>query len=113
MFIIAFIIAAGLGALLRWGLHYTTLPWPTLIVNVLGSFAIGFLFIYMDRFPLHYKTLICIAFLGAFTTYSSFSLDIVRWMDQGAFKTVALYFLASNLLSLTGCYMGWLLAKNM
>ena len=112
MLIFAFILAAGLGALLRWGFHHTSLPWPTLIVNVLGSFAIGFLFIYLDRFSLHYKSLICIAFLGAFTTYSSFSLDIVRWLDQGALKTAAMYLLASNLVSIGACYVGWMIAKS-
>ena len=82
---IGFILAASLGALLRWSLYTLphpwgmfTHPWTTFTVNFLGSFAIGFLFIYLDRFPPQLKTWVCVAFLGAFTTYSSFSLDIVR-----------------------------------
>ena len=109
---IGFIIAAALGALLRWSFYSLPHPWMTFAVNFLGSFAIGFLFIYLERSAPHLKTWICVAFLGAFTTYSSFSLDIVRLMDQGALKLATVYFLGTNILCIAGCYIGWIIAKN-
>ena len=114
LFILSFIVAASLGAALRFGLSsWLSAPWGTLIVNLLGSFLMGALYIYLDRFDPYIKTIVCVAFLGALTTYSSFSLDIVRLMGQGAFKTATMYFLATNLLCIIGCYGGWQIAKTM
>ncbi|NQZ20120.1 MAG: CrcB family protein, partial [Bdellovibrionales bacterium] len=73
----------------------------------------GFLFIYLDKTSPQLKTWICVAFLGAFTTFSSFSLDIIRLIDQGALKMASFYFLSTTLLCISGCYMGWIIAKNM
>ena len=118
--VIGFVIAAALGAFLRWGLYLVphpweshTHPWATFVVNFLGSMLMGFLFLYLEKFPPQVKAWICVAFLGAFTTYSSFSLDMVRLLDEGSFKLAVLYFLCTNLFCISGCYIGWFFAKNL
>ena len=113
MLVLGFIVAALMGAFLRWGTAGFTHPWGTFFVNILGSFAIGFLFVYLEKSSPQIKTWIFIALLGSFTTYSSFSLDMVKLFDQGAFKLASIYFLSTNVLCLGGCYMGWMIAKNM
>jgi fluoride exporter len=75
---VAFVVAAGIGALARaeagrrWNRH-DGLAWGTLIVNVVGSFALGMLH---DVGP-PAITVIGVGGLGAFTTFSSFARDSV------------------------------------
>ncbi len=94
-------IGGFVGAILRFSLSSwvgkvtsPTFPWGTLSVNVLGSFLIGFLFLYFQHshFSPTQKALFITGLLGALTTFSTFSLDTVLLMEK------ALYFKAfSNL----------------
>ena len=70
-------------------------PWGTLSVNVLGSFLIGFLFLYFEQtISPTQKALLITGFLGALTTFSTFSLETVLMLQNGlfvkAFTNVAL-----------------------
>ena len=74
----------------------STFPFGTLSVNILGSFLIGFFFLYFQQINLspHQKALFITGLLGALTTFSTFSLDTVLLMQQElylkAFSSVAL-----------------------
>lgn len=59
-------------------------PIGTLTVNVLGSFIIGFLYLYFEQSinPL-YKAMLITGFLGALTTFSTFSLETVLMLQDG------------------------------
>lgn len=62
-------------------------PWGTLFVNVLGSFLLGFLFVWLiERSTMGElaRLAITVGFLGAFTTFSTFSVETVRLMQEGA-----------------------------
>ncbi len=61
-------------------------PWGTLTVNVLGSFIIGILAILFERFvnP-ELKAMMITGFLGALTTFSSFSYETVSLFNEGLF----------------------------
>ncbi|MCB0379118.1 MAG: CrcB family protein [Bdellovibrionales bacterium] len=110
--ILGFIVAASLGAFARWGVGHVLPPnYSTLFVNIVGSFLLGFLFIYLQRFSEPLKVMVWVALLGAFTTYSGFALDLVRLLNQGAIKTALLYFIASNGLAVLACYAGWQVAN--
>ena len=76
MFVLGFVIAASIGAFIRWGFVVGGFSHPlaSFVVNILGSFAIGFLFIYLEKSSPQLKTWVCVALLGSLTTYSSLSL---------------------------------------
>ena len=61
-------------------------PWGTLSVNVLGSFLIGFLFLYFEQtISPTQKALLITGFLGALTTFSTFSLETVFMIQNGLY----------------------------
>lgn len=68
-------------------------PFATLVVNISGSFIMGLLYGLIEQGTLEvsvYRTLVGIGFLGAFTTFSTFSLDTVLLIQQGEiFKALA------------------------
>lgn len=78
-------------------------PWPvgTLCVNVAGSAAIGAIYVLLERGGLHpdWRSVLVVGFLGAFTTFSTFSLETVELWQRGEPVTAAAYALAST----TGC----------
>ena len=68
------------------------LPVGTLAVNVLGSFALGFLAglaLTGDRVPAGWRPALTTGFLGSFTTFSTFSVETVRLLEQGAWAAGA------------------------
>jgi len=86
-------IGGASGASLRFFISQLILNWlgkgfpfATLVVNILGSLLMGFLYGLIEQLNLEiqvYRTLIGIGFLGAFTTFSTFSLDTLLLFQQG------------------------------
>jgi fluoride exporter len=84
-------------------------PWGTLTVNVVGSFAIGFLTELVARklnASMEMRLLIVVGFLGGFTTFSSFSLDTMALIERGATAAALSYVLASVVISLLATFGG-------
>ncbi len=116
-------VAAGgaLGAVLRWWmagwvqrLAGGAFPWGTLAVNALGSFLLGFLFIWLlERSSAGElaRLAITVGFLGAFTTFSTFSLESVRLMQEGAFGMALGNVAAQVLICLPLAWLGVQLAR--
>lgn len=78
---------AILGALGRWGLTYSfnslfsTFAFGTLLVNLIGCFLIGMLMALFGQYPQVndlWKLFLVTGFLGAFTTFSSFSIEVIE-----------------------------------
>ncbi|MCF6767774.1 fluoride efflux transporter CrcB [Thiotrichales bacterium 19S11-10] len=114
-------LGGGLGSLCRYLTYqcYNRLeivfPLGTITVNVLGSFAIGFLSVLIiQKFHLSqlYQNLILTGFLGGFTTFSTFSLDSLSLMHQGYITRALIYMLLSLALGLLAVVIGYVLAKN-
>lgn len=109
-------IGGAIGACLRFALNEWTLhlfgrafPFGTLLVNILGSFVIGLLYgllITEQIAPNPWRIFIGIGILGAFTTFSTFSMDTVLMLQQGAFIKAMLNVLANLVLCLTLTWLG-------
>jgi len=92
-----------------------TFPLPVLLVNVAGSFLLGvFHFFWMEYFssiPENFRLFFSVGFLGAFTTFSAFSLDVLRLIQAGHLAQSGLYILVSVLLSISALFLGFFLMK--
>lgn len=100
----------NLGALRVLGAGF---PWATLIVNVLGSLAMGVLFAaFAGKDPGRWQAFLMTGILGGFTTFSAFSLDTVLLWQRGAVAPAAIYVGASVILSLAALLAGMALARG-
>ena len=118
-------IAGGgaLGALLRYwmstGVYALTgrgFPYGTLAVNVLGSLVMGFLYIWLlERVPggTAVRAFLLIGLLGAFTTFSTFSIETLNLMEAGQFSRAILNTLASVVLCIGAAALGVMLARQL
>ena len=92
----------------------TGFPWGTLIVNVVGSVLIAILAFAMiergDSGPLM-RAFAITGVLGGFTTFSAFSLDALSLLERGDAGLAAAYVLASVLLSVGGCMLGFAIVR--
>jgi CrcB protein len=90
-------------------------PYGTLTVNVIGGFIMGlFIELLARRFEgsPELRLFVAIGILGGFTTFSSFSLDVVLLWQRGEVGTAAFYVLASVILSIGAVFLGLWLART-
>ncbi|WP_077616382.1 fluoride efflux transporter CrcB [Caenibacillus caldisaponilyticus] len=96
-----------IGALLRYGMDeaigrwwHGAFPIPTLIVNLLGCFALGWFTARIkarDDIHPYIKTGVSTGMIGSFTTFSAFSVETIQLLEKGAAGLAVLYVLASLL----------------
>lgn len=86
----------------------------TLTVNVAGAFAIGCCFALFERFSISeaLRLGLMVGFLGSFTTFSTFSLELVNELYAGHFLRSSLYVAASVLFCLLACHLGIIVARS-
>ena len=90
------------------------LPYGTLVVNVLGSLALGWLatvFLVRPEINNALRLGIAVGFLGAFTTFSTFSFESVQLLLSGAVWRALLNVAANTVVCLAMCYLGIQLAR--
>ncbi|EOB3570656.1 TPA: fluoride efflux transporter CrcB [Vibrio vulnificus] len=90
-------------------------PYGTLTVNVVGSFIMGLLIAAFESELLTtepWRQIIGLGFLGALTTFSTFSMDNVLLMQQGAFFKMGLNVVLNVTLSITAAWVGFQLLKS-
>ncbi len=82
----------------RWG---TNFAYGTLLINLIGSFVLGLFLPLLDRgiFPPNARYLVAVGWCATFTTYSTFSWDTFRYIQEGNLKLA----LANAGLTLLGC----------
>lgn len=117
-------VAAGgaLGSCLRFLVSYWVVAQSprhfylaTLAVNLVGCLAIGFLatwFLARTDLPLALRTGILTGVLGGLTTFSSFSLEVLRLLEQGRWGMALGYLLTSVVGGLLAAWLGMSLARN-
>jgi CrcB protein len=109
-------IGGAFGAMSRYWLatyvnNFSNSQFPLGIfaVNVIGSFLLGVAFIFFaEKIELQeqWRPVVMIGFLGAFTTFSTFSLDALLLFQQGHYNTALLYIGGSVILSLIAVFIG-------
>ncbi|WP_349256916.1 fluoride efflux transporter CrcB [Salinisphaera sp.] len=92
--ILAIAVGAAIGANMRWGLgvalnaYLPDLPLGTLVANLLGAFLIGLaisVFAALPQLPSFWRLFVVTGFLGALTTFSTFSAEIFSELLAGRF----------------------------
>lgn len=114
--VLAIAVGGALGAVAR---HYVAaqiahllghgFPFGTLSVNVIGSFIMGVLVELMALAwspSLELRAFMTVGLLGAFTTFSTFSLDFAVLFERGALASAFAYVLASVVLSVGALFVG-------
>ena len=114
--IIAF--AGAIGALSRYALVSSiglkAFPWATLTVNVVGSLLMGVAYVLIvDKSIISeaYKPFVMTGFLGAFTTFSTFSLEAWQLIDRGDIISAIAYILSSVVLCIVALTVGIALSR--
>ena len=115
-------LGAGIGGALRHGVNVGAgrlfglgFPYGTLIVNVVGSFAMGLLagfFAQRAGIPQHMRLFLTTGILGGFTTFSAFSLDTALLIERDAIGLAAGYVVGSVAAGLAALFLGLALFRS-
>lgn len=118
-------IAGGgaIGALLRYWVSNATyaltgsaFPYGTLLVNVAGSLVMGFLYIWLLERMLAdgaLRAFLLIGLLGAFTTFSTFSIETLNLMESGQLMRAASNAVLSVVLCIGAAALGVAIARQL
>ena len=91
-------------------------PLATFFINITGSFIMGVLYVLFSRAGSEFvflKNLATTGFLGAFTTYSTFSYEIISLIEDREKAIAVIYFSASLIVGLLSAYAGIILAEHL
>lgn len=100
----------GAWVLSRFGSNF---PWGTLLINVTGSLLIG-LYLGLDErqgFPMSWRLFFAIGICGGYTTFSTFSWETLKLIQEGHLSNAFGYVLASSLLTVAACWAGFAITK--
>ena len=115
-------IAGALGALARYAIDGivsrrfpTAFPWGTFVVNVSGCLVAGFMVVVLtERFapPVWVRSGVTIGLLGAYTTFSTFSVETYRLIEDGAIGLAVANVTANLAVGLLAVYLGMALGRT-
>jgi len=116
-------LGGGLGAVARFMVSTSVnerlssnFPYGTLVVNVMGSFIMGFLAMWLvEKLGLNplLRLAIFVGFLGAFTTFSTFSMETLNLFNEGLAFQALLNMLINVMLSVLAVWLGVILGKQL
>ncbi|MEY4530613.1 MAG: hypothetical protein RLZZ156_1334 [Deinococcota bacterium] len=107
-------VFGALGSLARYGIglwgasHGLLFPWGTLLINVLGSLILGFVatLALEQQISETMRLAIAVGFCGAFTTFSTFELEVMNAILEGRFAIAIAYVASSLVLGLLAVFLG-------
>lgn len=118
---LAISLAAIVGANLRYLLSRIAarqfgpvFPYGTLLINVVGSFIVGFFIIWTTERVLidpRWRLVVVIGFCGSFTTFSSYAFETMAYFEQGQWGLMAVNIISNNLLCLGAALAGMALGR--
>jgi len=118
---IAVFLGGGLGSLCRFGISrlsfpfYNDFPLATLLANILASAVLGFASTYFlvksPNLPL-WKLFVATGFCGGFSTFSTFSLEMVSMLQEGKMFVAVTYLLVSVSICMIATALGMILAMK-
>jgi len=108
------------GALTRFGIgqvvgsyYFKRFPLATFLINVTGSFLLGFSTSHIAGLPMSQVIIehdgFQIGFLGAYTTHSTFAYESIRLVEDGEWKNFFIYLAGSAVVGLLSCGIGYIL----
>ncbi|MEO2211229.1 fluoride efflux transporter CrcB [Paenibacillus amylolyticus] len=114
-------VGGFLGTLTRYAIQlgipaaHVGFPWAVLLINAMGSLFLGWFFTIAvpGKITPQLRLAIGTGFTGAFTTFSTFTLDIVRLSEGGEWISAAIYMIVSLLAGLWLCALGMSLGQRM
>ncbi len=122
MILIWIALGGAIGSVLRYliytridSMHMSAFPLGILVVNVVGSFLIGYLtwsLVQHSQLSEEYRSAILIGLLGGFTTFSSFAYSSVDYFMTGQYLTMLINIVLSVVLCIIAASAGLMLAKS-
>ena len=115
-------LGSGLGGLARYAVGVwiqntsrSEFPWGTLVINVSGSLLLALVYGVLDGTSTapEWRAFLGIGVLGGYTTFSAFSYEAVRLLQDGEWDRALWYVLGSVILSLTAALLGFRLASDL
>lgn len=116
-------IGAAIGGVSRYYLSLfatvrlgDALPWATLIINVTGSFLLGFLMRFALASPsasVELRLLLATGLCGGYTTFSTYSYEVALLIEEGQYERAAAYAFGSIVLALLATFAGFILAREL
>ena len=111
--------AGAAGALVRYALSDwiaeltgARFPWSTIAINVVGCFLFG-LIMHLTSIPENWRLIACTGFLGALTTFSTFSYETIRELERGSFSMAFANVLLSVFVGISAGWLGIILARQL
>jgi CrcB protein len=119
------ILYISLGAILGANLRYfvaqqvgklaPAFPFGTLVINITGSFVLGFFLVWTTERVLadpRWRLLVAVGFCGGYTTFSSYAYETFALAEKGQWLSSMVNIIASNLMSLVAVVLGAVLARS-
>jgi len=117
-------VGGGIGAMARYGvsllvgrLWASSFPLATLLINIVGSLAMGLLVGWlakaMPSWAVEGRLFLAVGVLGGFTTFSAFSLDTIALMERGEIGPAGAYVVLSVVVSVVCLYLGLLMTRGL
>lgn len=111
-------LGGGIGSMLRYGgnvlIGNKYFPYSTFIINIIGSLVIGIVFglsMKNEQFANTWKTFLATGICGGFTTFSAFSMENFRLIENGRYAWAILYIILSIALGITAAAIGYKIFK--